>query len=375
MNALDPKRIDQARNTTLPSDNLRIAIDDLGPIGDDPEMHLVQIKGRFFRVRGSLLTAVQNYTIDELNPRELAELHRFNRSMVSPARTDAGVSHLKLRTEFPLTLLLRGFAQMTSLLARYPLITGASVVVVSALVLTRCAMSDRIPHLDGIVVLGAFAIRLMSTLLHEIGHLSVARHFGAPANRMGIGLWWGLFPAFYADVTSAWLLNRKQRIAVTLAGPFFTLVSMIPIGIGSLALHGPVGDACFVALVMSGTSFVFNLLPFGRLDGYWVLVDLTGERFLLRNSSDAIRSFFRGEPLSRFSNVVLLHALGRLLLTVCVLTVIALALHSLVKQTQSFESFSSGVAQSLWGFLPISFAIFVLWSATTIFKSISSESP
>jgi putative peptide zinc metalloprotease protein len=214
----------------------------------------------------------------------------------------------------------------------------------------------------------------MSTLLHEIGHLSVARHFGAPANRMGVGLWWGLFPAFYADVTSAWLLSRKQRIAVTLAGPFFTLVSMIPIGVGSLALHGPVGDACFFALVMSGTSFVFNLLPFGRLDGYWVLVDLTGERFLLRNSSDAIRSFFRGGPLYRFSNVVLIYALGRLLLTVCILTVIAFALHSLVEKTQSIESFSTGVVQSLWGFLPISFAIFVLWSVATIFKSTSSKS-
>ena len=374
MNALDPNRIDEARNITLPLDHLRIAIDDLGPVGDDPKIHLVKINGRFFRVRGSLLTALKDDTIGELSPRELAELHRFKRSMVSPARTDAGVGHLKLRTDFPLTLLLRGFARITNLLARYPLLTGASVIVVAALVLTRCAMSDRIPRLDGIVVLGAFAIRLMSTLLHEIGHLSVARHFGAPANRMGVGLWWGLFPAFYADVTSAWLLSRKQRIAVTLAGPFFTLVSMIPIGVGSLALHGPVGDACFFALVMSGTSFVFNLLPFGRLDGYWVLVDLTGERFLLRNSSDAIRSLFRGGPLHRFSNVVLIYALGRLLLTVCILTVIAFALHSLVEKTQSIESFSNGVVQSLWGFLPISFAIFVLWSATTIFKSTSSES-
>ena len=48
MNALDPKRIDQARNTPIPLDNPRIVIDDLGPIDDDPKIHLVQINGRFF---------------------------------------------------------------------------------------------------------------------------------------------------------------------------------------------------------------------------------------------------------------------------------------------------------------------------------------
>lgn len=110
-------------------------------------------------------------------------------------------------------------------------------------------------------------------LVHELGHAAAAQRFGAPPQDIGIGLFW-VFPALYTDVTRIWTLPARERMVVNLAGALAQLAAnaLLLAVAGALA---PGDGAQFLRLLVSASlvSCLVNLLPFSRLDGYWVVVD------------------------------------------------------------------------------------------------------
>ncbi|MBI3977828.1 MAG: hypothetical protein HY331_06555 [Chloroflexi bacterium] len=113
----------------------------------------------------------------------------------------------------------------------------------------------------------------LTTAVHEAGHVLVAAHFGVSARAVGIALLY-LQPAGYADVSDAWLAPRRARIAISLGG---FLLQSVPL-VACYALWRLTGASIWgVYCLLSVVQIALNLVPFVRLDGYWLICHLLDE--------------------------------------------------------------------------------------------------
>jgi putative peptide zinc metalloprotease protein len=129
---------------------------------------------------------------------------------------------------------------------------------------------------------------------HEMAHALVCKSFGREVRRGGFALYFGI-PLFFVDTTDIWLENRGRRIAVSAAG----LVSDLTLGGAcSLLAHVlPAGTATPLLLLASIAYFGFlcNLVPFAKLDGYYILVDLLEIPMLMPRSFAFVRKHLLGK--------------------------------------------------------------------------------
>lgn len=124
--------------------------------------------------------------------------------------------------------------------------------------------------------LTAWALVLGVTALHELSHaLSCASH-GGEVREIGFLLLYGM-PAFYCDVSDAWLFpDRARRLSVTFAGPACHLAAWASLVLVWRAtepgswLHG---GALYGGFAL-GLVALFNFNPLIKLDGYYLLSDL-----------------------------------------------------------------------------------------------------
>lgn len=147
-------------------------------------------------------------------------------------------------------------------------------------------------------ILEAYLAISLVVLVHELGHAAVAHALGAPVHELGLMLYLGL-PLGYTNVSAANLLERRHdRIAVSLGGLYYQ------IGFSALAILAwawvPMdahGKAFVLSLALiSGGSVVFDLNPFAKMDGYYVLSDWLGIRNLQGRSWDYLRQRLQGKP-------------------------------------------------------------------------------
>ena len=119
---------------------------------------------------------------------------------------------------------------------------------------------------------------LAAVAVHELGHGLTCKHFGGRVNRFGVMFYLAMF-IFYCDVSSAWNFPRKrERLLVSLGGPFTTafLASAC-----FWAFHWLPAGATFartaagVLGVVLAFGFLMNFNPFIKMDGYYMLMDLT----------------------------------------------------------------------------------------------------
>jgi putative peptide zinc metalloprotease protein len=114
---------------------------------------------------------------------------------------------------------------------------------------------------------------LLSTVAHELGHAVVCKKYGGKVKSMGLLLFY-FFPCFYCDVSDIYgIQNKKYRARVALAGIFsnlflglFTLLVafiLLLYNIVPLSLY-------YFSISCLWVSF-YNLIPFVKLDGYWLL--------------------------------------------------------------------------------------------------------
>lgn len=126
---------------------------------------------------------------------------------------------------------------------------------------------------------------LFSNLLHELGHLSACRYWHCPHGAAGIGLYFFNL-VFYADVTPAWRLARWQRVVVDAAGVYFELL-LTPF---LVLLFGITNDATYLfAIMILNVDLLINFSPLMKLDGYWLISDLTGVPNLHQRTGDLIK--------------------------------------------------------------------------------------
>lgn len=149
---------------------------------------------------------------------------------------------------------------------------------------------------------------LTVTALHESAHGLTCKRFGGEVHEMGFLLIY-LLPAFYCNVSDAWLFpDRRKRLWVSFAGVFFQVfVWAVAVVVWRLIdTETWLSDLCCIFMATTGISTAFNLAPLLKLDGYYMLSDYLGMPNLRKNAFDYVRGTIKGwfRPASRTRLVV-----------------------------------------------------------------------
>jgi putative peptide zinc metalloprotease protein len=169
-----------------------------------------------------------------------------------------------------------------------------------------------------------FAALVASAAFHEIGHATGCRYGGADPGRMGCGLYLA-WPAFYTDVTDAYRLDRRGRLRTDLGGVYFNVIVIIgTMGLYLLTRWEPL----LLLIVVEHIEIVHQLLPIVRLDGYYIVADMTGVPDLFTRMKPILVSLVPGKKAD--DKVKVLKPWVRVAVTTWVLIVIPALLLQLV---------------------------------------------
>jgi putative peptide zinc metalloprotease protein len=161
-------------------------------------------------------------------------------------------------------------------------VAGVFVVVLALSIPAGIARSEHGAGTQAAVVL---AFSLASMMIHELGHAAASARFGCPPGAIGAAIYL-LFPVMYTDVTRTWRLAPRQRAAVDLGGVYFQSMVASAAGIWALAT----GSAFATWLLwMNALTMLHMLNPMYKLDGYWLLTDLSGISNLHARMSATLR--------------------------------------------------------------------------------------
>jgi putative peptide zinc metalloprotease protein len=145
------------------------------------------------------------------------------------------------------------------------------------------------------VFLLVIGVVIVSAALHELGHAAACAYGGAKPGGMGMGIY-VVWPAFYTDVTDAYQLDRRGRLRTDLGGVYVNAIIVLVIG----AVHATTHYEPLVLLMfLLQVQVLQQMLPFLRLDGYYVVSDLVGVPDLFRRIGPVLRSaipFHQPEP-------------------------------------------------------------------------------
>ena len=123
-----------------------------------------------------------------------------------------------------------------------------------------------------------------STLFHELGHIAACRRFTGKNGEIGVGIYI-FYPIFYSNISAVWMANTSQRIITNLGGIYLQLI----LAIVSYVIFFVFGNQFFIEFSKILIIFcLFQILPFIRSDGYWILSDIMNEPNLLKKSNLAL---------------------------------------------------------------------------------------
>jgi CRP-like cAMP-binding protein/Zn-dependent protease len=135
----------------------------------------------------------------------------------------------------------------------------------------------------------------VSTFVHESGHALATIHAGRRVNAAGFMLYLGM-PAFFIETTDTWMAPRRGRMAAAGAGPYIeTVIGGIATLLALSLPASPVTLFLFRYAVLSYIAIAQNLVPFLRLDGYYIMMDALEEMNLRERSFEFLRDDLLGK--------------------------------------------------------------------------------
>ena len=164
------------------------------------------------------------------------------------------------------------------------------------------------------VLLILLGVVLASAVFHELGHASALRYGGGHARAMGAGFY-AVFPVFFTDATDSYRLGRWGRVRTGLGGVYFHLIFAMAVMAFALVTGQ---EFLLLAVLLINLEIIHQFIPFMRLDGYWVLTDLTGVPDFFSQTGPFVRSLLpagrmpgqRLPALRRWAQAVFLAYLG-----------------------------------------------------------------
>ena len=159
------------------------------------------------------------------------------------------------------------------------------IIVSSFLLFIHSSFSNHL-NLQNEDYITTILIVYFSLFIHELGHIASCNYFKIRHGEVGFGFYLYIFPVLYADVTNVWQASRHQRIITNLGGIFSQLLYSSIISI--LYIFTKYEPLLFASMIITISS-LWQLNPFVRHDGYWVLSDLTNTPNLLPKSKKILQ--------------------------------------------------------------------------------------
>jgi putative peptide zinc metalloprotease protein len=171
------------------------------------------------------------------------------------------------------------------------LFTPAAAVALGALALAGLAafVLSAGPARQGLqasspaVLLFLYPATIVSVVLHELGHALATKAAGRRVNGAGVGWYW-FGPMAFVDTSDMWLSGRRDRIAVSLAGPAVNAILGGAAALAGVFLSGLAQAVAWQFAFVSYAAVLINLNPLLEYDGYHVLTDLLDRPGLRRRA-------------------------------------------------------------------------------------------
>lgn len=168
-----------------------------------------------------------------------------------------------------------------------------------------------------------FGLTALSAGFHEFGHAAACRYGGAKPGVIGGGVYL-VWPVFYTDVTDSYRLDRGGRLRTDLGGLYFNMLfSLATLGVWRLTGFDPL----LVLIPLQVLQMTHQLMPFVRLDGYYILADLTGVPDLFARIRPTVESMIPGRATNE--KAAALKPWVRVVVTLWVLAVVPVIAFSL----------------------------------------------
>jgi CRP-like cAMP-binding protein/Zn-dependent protease len=124
----------------------------------------------------------------------------------------------------------------------------------------------------GFIVL--IVLDYLMVFCHELGHAVVIVRNGRRIRSAGFQIYFGS-PAFFVESSDGLMMDRRQQIIESFAGPFAQLVLA---GIASIIARSfpewILSETMYKFAVLNYLVVIMNLIPLLELDGYYILADL-----------------------------------------------------------------------------------------------------
>ena len=112
------------------------------------------------------------------------------------------------------------------------------------------------------------------TFTHELAHATVLVHYGRRVRSAGFMIYFGA-PAFFVDSSDGLMMERRQRIVQSFAGPYAELIIAGAAATVVWAFPGSfVAPVLYKFALLNYFVIFLNLVPLLELDGYWILSDV-----------------------------------------------------------------------------------------------------
>lgn len=110
--------------------------------------------------------------------------------------------------------------------------------------------------------------------IHEFAHGLALKHFGGKVEEMGFMVLY-FIPAFYCNVSDAWMLKKRERILISFAGGYIQIFiwALATIAWRLLAPETFLSRVCSITITFCAIQTLLNFNPLIRLDGYYMLSD------------------------------------------------------------------------------------------------------
>jgi putative peptide zinc metalloprotease protein len=141
-----------------------------------------------------------------------------------------------------------------------------------------------------------FILSVITLCWHELAHAHACKHYGGRVSSMGFLLIY-LMPAFFTDTSEGYVTaTRYQRLIIDMAGAYSELlICAVATPVWWATQPGTIlHDSAYLLMLMSGiVGLLLNWNPLMKLDGYYMLCEITGIPDLKEDSTAYVAAWVK----------------------------------------------------------------------------------